>query len=53
VYIRESYQQLREHSLLAIVCHICIMLSSWWCDIVLNAHAPTEEKIDDSKTQFL
>jgi hypothetical protein len=31
----------------------CIVPRSRWCDIiVLNAHAPTEDKIDDLKGSF-
>jgi hypothetical protein len=31
----------------------CIVLRGRWCNIiVLNAHAPTEEKNDDSKDSF-
>jgi hypothetical protein len=38
--------------LLAIRCQ-CIILSSCWCDIiVLNVHAPTEDKIDDLKDRI-
>jgi hypothetical protein len=28
------------------------ILRSRWCDIVLNVHAPTEDKIDDVKDRF-
>jgi hypothetical protein len=42
--IRESYQQLRGFSLLVMGC---------WCHIiVLNVHAPTEDKTDDVKDSF-
>jgi predicted RNA-binding protein associated with RNAse of E/G family len=45
--IRESYQQLRELSLLVII------LRGPWCHIiVLNVHAPTEDKTDDLKDRF-
>jgi hypothetical protein len=31
----------------------CIMLQGCWCNIiVLNVHAPTEDKIDDMKDSF-
>jgi hypothetical protein len=30
----------------------CIILRGRWCDIVLNVHAPTEDKIDDVKDNF-
>jgi len=37
--------------LLAIGCHI--VLKGHWCNIiVLNVHAPNEEKSDDSKDTF-
>ena len=29
-----------------------IVLRGRWCDIVLNAHAPTEDRSDDSKGNF-
>jgi hypothetical protein len=29
-----------------------IILRGCWCDIVLNVHAPTEDKIDDIKERF-
>jgi hypothetical protein len=29
-----------------------IILRGRWCDIVLNAHAPTEDKIDDIKNRL-
>jgi hypothetical protein len=29
-----------------------IILRGRWCDIVLNVHAPTEERIDDIKDSF-
>jgi hypothetical protein len=29
-----------------------IILKCRWCDIVLNVHAPTEDKIDDMKDRF-
>jgi hypothetical protein len=32
---------------------LCIILRGRWCDIiVLNVHAPTEDKIDDIKDRF-
>ena len=44
LYTSEQYQQLREQSLLTLV------LRGRWCDIiVLNVHAPSEEKSDDLK----
>jgi hypothetical protein len=30
-----------------------IALRDRWCDIVLNAHAPTEDKSDDTKNSLL
>jgi hypothetical protein len=49
--IRESYQQLRGLSLLVIGCHI--ILRGRWCHIiVLNVHAPTEDKTDEVKDSF-
>jgi exonuclease III len=30
-----------------------IILRGRWCDIVLNVHAPTEDKCDDAKDSFL
>jgi endonuclease/exonuclease/phosphatase family metal-dependent hydrolase len=30
----------------------CITLKGHWCDIVLNVHAPTEDKDDDVKDSF-
>ena len=30
----------------------CIILKGRWCDIVLNVHAPTENKDDDNKDSF-
>jgi hypothetical protein len=29
-----------------------IILRGHWCDIILNVHAPTEDKIDDMKDSF-
>jgi hypothetical protein len=29
-----------------------VILRGRWCDIVLNVHAPTEDKIDDMKDRF-
>jgi hypothetical protein len=29
-----------------------IILRGCWCDIILNVHAPTEDKIDDIKGRF-
>jgi hypothetical protein len=29
-----------------------IILRSCWCDIVLNIHAPTKDKIDDIKNRI-
>jgi hypothetical protein len=29
-----------------------IIVRGCWCDIVLNVHAPTEDKIDDMKERF-
>jgi hypothetical protein len=29
-----------------------IMLTGVWCDIVLNIHAPAEDKIEDVKSRF-
>jgi hypothetical protein len=29
-----------------------IILSGHWCDIVLNVHAPNEDKCDDTKDSF-
>jgi hypothetical protein len=29
-----------------------ILVRGHWCDIVLNVHAPTEDKIDDMKGNF-
>jgi hypothetical protein len=29
-----------------------IRLTGCWCDIILNVHAPTEDKIDDMKDSF-
>jgi branched-subunit amino acid transport protein AzlD len=51
-YIRESYQQqLRGCSLLVIVSYV--ILRGRWCDIiVLNVHAPTQNKTDDMKNSF-
>ena len=36
--------------MLAIRCHI--VLRGHWCNIVLNVHAPNEEKSDNSKDSF-
>jgi hypothetical protein len=33
------------------ISHI-ILRGCCWCDIVLNVHAPTEEKCDDTKDSF-
>jgi hypothetical protein len=49
-----SYRQLRGLSLLVIGCHIYIyiyiILRGRWCHIiVLNVHAPTEDKTDEVK----
>ena len=31
----------------------CIFLQGWWCNIIiLNVHAPNEDKSDDSKDSF-
>jgi hypothetical protein len=42
------------YRLLAIGCYITrIILRGCWCNIiVLNVHAPSEEKSDDSKDSF-
>jgi hypothetical protein len=49
--VRDSYRQLRRLGLLVIGCHI--VLRGCWCHIiVLNIHAPTEEKTDDVKDSF-
>jgi hypothetical protein len=29
-----------------------VILRGRWCDIILNVHAPTEDKIDDIKDRF-
>jgi hypothetical protein len=29
-----------------------IILRGYWCDIVLDVHAPAEDKIDDIKDSF-
>jgi hypothetical protein len=51
LYTTELYQQLGEWSLLAIGCHI--ILRGCWCNIiVLNVHALSEEKSDDSRDCF-
>jgi hypothetical protein len=48
LYTTEQYQQLRERSLLVIGCHVYTALRGRWCNIViLNVHAPSEEKSDD------
>jgi hypothetical protein len=44
--IRKSYQQLKELSLSYII------QRGRWCHIVLNVHAPTEDKTDDVKDSF-
>jgi hypothetical protein len=52
LYIRESYQQLRGLKLLMIDMSY-IILRVFWCHIiVLNVHAPTEDKTDDVKDSF-
>jgi hypothetical protein len=48
-YIRESYQQSRGWSLLVIGCHTYYVRGRWCDIIVLNVHAPTDDKIDDMK----
>jgi len=30
----------------------CIVLTGYWCNVVFNVHAPSEEKSDDSKDSF-
>jgi len=51
LYTTEEYQQLSEQSLLVIGCHT--FLRGCWCNIiVLNVHAPNEEKSDDPKDSF-
>jgi hypothetical protein len=51
--IRESYQQLRGFSLLVTGCLLYIILRGRWCHIiVLNVHAPTEDKTDYLNDSF-
>jgi hypothetical protein len=50
-FVRESYQQLRGLSLLVIGYYI-IRRGRWLHIIVLNGHAPTEDKTDDLKDSF-
>ena len=51
LYTTEDYQQLRGKGLLAMGYHI--VLRGRWCNIiVLNGHAPSEEKSDDLKDSF-
>jgi exonuclease III len=48
LYKRRTYQQLRRQSLFDRMSYV--ILRGRWCDgIVLNVHAPTEDKIDDVK----
>jgi len=48
LYTTEDYQQLRGKGLLAMGYHI--VLRGRWCNIiVMNVHAPSEVKSDDSK----
>jgi len=46
LYIRESAVKKVEF---ASMWYTSIILRSPWCDIVLNAHAPTDDKSDDIK----
>jgi hypothetical protein len=46
--MRESYQQLRELFVSDRMPYI-ILRGHWFHIIVLNVHAPTEDKIDDAK----
>jgi hypothetical protein len=51
--IRESYQQLRKRVESVSDSMVYIILRGRWCDIiVLNVHAPTEDKSDDVNDSF-
>jgi hypothetical protein len=45
LYIRESHQQLKRVEFV-IDRKLYILVRGWWCDIVLNVLAPTEDKTD-------
>ena len=52
MYKREEYQQLRKYRLLVTGCRVTVMKRRW-CDVtVLNAHAPTEDKMMTQKKKF-
>jgi hypothetical protein len=51
-YIRESYQQLEVVEFLSDRMSYIILRGRWCNIIVLNVHAPTEDKIDDMKDSF-
>jgi hypothetical protein len=51
LYIRESYEQLRVEFLSDRTSYI-ILRGRWFHIIVLNVHAPTEDKTDGVKDSF-
>jgi hypothetical protein len=51
-YIRESDQQLKRVKFLSDWTSYAILRGRWFDIIVLNVHAPTEEKGDDTKDSF-
>jgi hypothetical protein len=51
-YIRKSYQQLKRVEFVSDRMSY-IILRGCWCEIIiLNVHAPAEDKIDDMKISF-
>jgi hypothetical protein len=52
LYIRESYQQLKGLSFVNDRTSYIILRGRWFHIIVLNVHAPTEDKTDDVKDGF-
>jgi hypothetical protein len=51
-YIRESYQQLKRVEFVSDRMSYIILRGCWSHIIVLNVHAPTEDKTDDVKDSF-
>jgi hypothetical protein len=51
-YLRESYHQLKGQSFFSDRLSYVTPRSNWCGITVLNAHAPTEDKSDDTKDSF-
>jgi hypothetical protein len=46
LYTTEQYQQIKERSLLVVISHNIVLRGGWCNIIVLNVHAPGDEKSD-------